>query len=112
MPVLCYRKKLKIDTYEENLSFAFNCAYDDDYFIVLKDCVPNDFESCNIRISIDEATDKLNNDILMEYTNKNGGIRYLAILNYFYDHLPGLYSIKYESSQGDSIYYVSDLKNK
>ena len=34
----------------------------------------------------------------------------MALLNYFNDNIPGLYSIKFESKNGDSIYYVNELK--
>jgi len=48
----------------------------------------------------------------MEYVCKNGGVLCMEILNYFYDNIPQLYSIKFEAKSGDSIFYASELKNK
>lgn len=110
MPVLCYKHKIKIDEYEQKLSFAFNCTYDNECHLKLKDYTPNYFDSGDFRIKIDESINKLNYDILLEYERKNKGVRYLALLNYFNDNIPGLYSIKFESESGESIYYVDELK--
>lgn len=110
MPIICFKQKLKINNYEEIMSFAFNCVYDDYYHLKLKDHNPNYFDSGDYRIKIDEAINNLNINILSKYDKKNNGIRFMALLNYFYDTIPGLYSIKFESKYGDSIYYVSELK--
>lgn len=112
MPILCFRRKLKIKDYEEIISFSFNCIYDDNYHLKLKDYKPNYFDSGDFRAKIDKVVDKLNFDLLTDYENKNGGALSLALLNYFYDNIPELYSIKIESNDGDSIYYIDDLKNK
>jgi hypothetical protein len=112
MPIICFKNKIKINNFEETVSFAFNCIYDNNYHLKLKNYSPNYFDCGDFRIKIDEAINKLNYDILMKYEHKNGGILYMAFLNYFYDEIPSLYSIKFESTSGDSIYYVNELKNK
>lgn len=112
MPIICFKKKIKIDDYEELISFAFNCVYDENYHLKLKDCITNYFDSGDFRIKIDDAINKLNYNILMEYDRKNGGVLLMALLNYFYDNIPELYSLKFESEYGDSIYYINELKNK
>lgn len=112
MPVICFKKKIKIDDYEESISFAFNCIYDENYHLKLKDCISNYFDSGDFRIKIDNAISNLNYELLKEYDQKNGGVRFLGILNYFYDKIPELYSIKFEAEAGDSIYYVSELKTR
>ena len=109
MPILCYKEKLKINGIEENISFAFNCIYDNQYHLKLKDYIPDYFDSGDFRIKIENAINRLNYDLLMEYENKNGGVLYMAFLNYFYDNIPELYSLKFESEYGDSIYYVNEL---
>lgn len=112
MPILCFKERLKINNQEETISLAFNCIYNNNYHLKLKDCIPNYFDSGDFRIKIEEAIANLNYELLREYEQKNGEIYFLGILNYFYDNIPGLYSIKFESKSGDSIYYVSDLKNR
>lgn len=109
MPIICFKKKIKINNYEESISFAFNCIYDENYHLKLKDYIPNHFDSGDFRIKIDDAINKLNYDILREYERKNGGVLHMAFLNYFYDNIPELYSLKFESEYGDSIYYVNEL---
>lgn len=112
MPILCFREKLKINDYEVTISFAFNCIYNNSYHLNLKDCIPNYFDCGDFRIKIEEAISNLSYELLREYEQKNGEVRFLGILNYFYDNIPELYSIKFESETGDSIYYVSELKNR
>lgn len=112
MPIICFREKIKIKGYEETISFAFNCVYDDNYHLELKDYVPNYFDCGDFRIKIEDAISNLTYDLLMEYDRKNAGVLYMGILNYFYDTIPGLYSIKFESNYGDSIYYVNELKKE
>lgn len=112
MPILCFREKLKIKDYEETISFAFNCVYNNDYHLKVKDSIPNYFDSGDFRIKIKDAITNLNYKLLSDYERKNGDVYFLGVLNYFYDNIPELYSIKFESKSGDSIYYVSDLKNR
>lgn len=112
MPILCFKDKIQLKEYEETVSFAFNCVYDDNYHLKLKDYNPNNFDSGDFRIKINDAISKLNTDLLIEYEYKNGGVRLMALLNYFYDRIPELYSIKFESESGDSIYYVNELKKQ
>ena len=110
MPILCFKKRLKINNYEEIISSAFNCFYDDNYHLKLNNTQKN-FDSGDFRIKIDKTINNLNNDLLLQYETKNNGVRYMALLNYFFDNIPELYSIKFESEQGDSIYYTNELKN-
>jgi hypothetical protein len=112
MPIICFKQKIQLRGYNENVSFAFNCEYDENFHLKLKDYNPNYFDSGDFRIKIDDAITNLNEDLLLEYENKNNGVFYLALLEYFYDTILGLYSIKFESSSGDSIYYVSEIKDK
>ena len=110
MPVLCYNNKIKIDGYEENISIAFNCEYDDENHLKLKNYTPNNFDSGDFRLKIDETAKKFSKELLKKYDEKNNGVLYLAILNYFLDEIPSIYSMKFESFDGCSIYYRSDLK--
>ena len=48
----------------------------------------------------------------MQYSNKNGRVLFMDVLNYFHDNIQELYSLKFESNYGDSIYYVDELKIK
>ena len=88
MPIICFREKIKINDLEETLSFAFNCYYDDNNHLKLKDYNPNYFDSGDMRIKINEVIKKLNHETLMDYDKKNKGVLYLAILNYFHDNIP------------------------
>ena len=92
------------------MSFAFNCIYDENYHLKLKDYNPDYFDSGDYRLKLEEAINKLEYDLILKYDRKNNDVRHIALLNYFSDKLPGLYSIKFESISGDSIYYVSELK--
>ena len=55
MPIICFKNKLKINNIEETISFAFNCIYDNNYHLNLKDYIPNYFDSGDFRIKIDNA---------------------------------------------------------
>ena len=110
MPIICFKKKVEVNDYKESISFAFNCIYDENYHLKLEDYMPGNFDCGDFRIKIDDAVNKLNYDTLMEYERKNGGVLFLAFLNYFHDNIPELYSLKFESENGDSIYYVAELK--
>ena len=112
MPIICFKNKIKINNYEQSISFAFNCIYDDNYHLKLKDYIPNYFDSGDFRIKIENTIKNLNHNILKEYDKKNNGVLYMALLNYFYDNIPELYSLRFESKYGESIYYVNELKNK
>lgn len=112
MPILCYKKNVKLNNYQETISFAFNCVYDNNYHLKLSDYIPSNFDSGDFRIKIDDAISNLTGERLLEYEHKNNGVWHMALLNYFYDNIPGLYSIKFESESGDSIYYVSELKSE
>lgn len=110
MPIICYKNKLKIDNYEEKISIAFNCEYDNDNHLVLKNYIPIYFDCGDFRTKIENAIKKLNKKILNEYDKKNKGVLYLGILNYFLDEIPSIYSIKFESEDGDSIYYADEIR--
>ena len=110
MPIICFKNNFKINNIEETISFAFNCEYDDNYHLKLKDYTPNYFDCGDFRIKIEDTISKLTYELLMEYDHKNGGVLNLAYLDYFYDNIPELYSLKFESKSGDSIYYVNELK--
>jgi len=109
MAIICYRKNIKVNQYEETISFAFNCIYDNNYHLKLKDCNSNNFDSGDFRTKLDDAISKLNSSIINNYIQKNNGVQYLGLLNYFCDEVHGLYSIKFESENGDSIYYADEL---
>ena len=111
MPIICFKKRLKLNNYDDILSFAFNCIYDKNYHLKLKDYKPNYFDCGDFRIKIEQTLNKLDNDLLKEYLHKNKEVLYISLLNYFYDNIPELYSIKFESEDGDSIYYVKELLN-
>ena len=112
MPIICYKNKLKIDNYEEKISIAFNCKYDNNNHLKLKNYIPNYFDSGDFRTKIEEAINKLNSNMLKEYKKRNNDILYLSIVNYFIDEIPSIYSIKFESEDSESIYYTDELKKK
>lgn len=112
MPIIAYKTEINVKGYAENICVAFNCEYDQNKLLKLKDYEPNNFDSGDFRIKIGEISEKLSQDVLKQYENKNDGVRFLAILNYFIDNIPSLYSIKFESNSGISIYYASEIKNK
>lgn len=69
---MCFKKNIKLDSYEENISFAFNCSYDEN--LHLHDSFNNHFDSGDIRIKIDEAVEYLTKEKLLEFEKKNNGI--------------------------------------
>ena len=69
---MCFKKNIKLDSYEENISFAFNCSYDDS--LHLHDSLNNHFDSGDIRIKIDDAIEYLTKEILLEFEKKNNGV--------------------------------------
>ena len=105
MPVIIYKEKLK----NEDLYFAFDCAYHKKGGLYLKNTDSNYFDSGDFRIKIKGAIDKFDDEILEKYMKSNKGVYYLAILNYFLDEIPSIYSIKFSSNTSESIYYPSDL---
>ena len=109
MPVIIYKKDLEV--LGQRLCFAFDCEYDkNNCFLKLKNCTPNYFDSGDFGIKIEEAINELNEEKINFYSEKNNGVLYLGILDYFVERIPGLYSIKFESKNDDSIYYSNELK--
>lgn len=106
MPVIIYKEKLR----DEVLYFAFDCAYHENGGLYLKNMEHCYFDSGDFSIKIKDAINNFNNEILEKYMNANKRIYYLAILNYFLDEIPSIYSIKFVSETDESIYYPSDLK--
>ena len=51
MPIICFRKKLKINNYEETISLAFNCVYDENNHLKFNNTL-NSFDSGDMRIKI------------------------------------------------------------
>jgi len=110
LPIIVYKKEIQVDDYKENIHIAFDCGYDEFGHLYLKNYEPNYFDSGDFRLKIDETAKKFSKELLKKYDEKNNGVLYLAILNYFLDEIPSIYSIKFESFDGCSIYYRSDLK--
>lgn len=111
MPMIAFKNKIKHGKSEENICVAFNCEYENDGFLKLKNFYPSDFDCGDYRIKIEEAIEKFDSKKQMDYENKNNGVYSLAVLNYFLDEIPSIYSIKFESETSESIYY-SDEFNK
>ena len=107
MPVIIYKTRINGD----ELDIAFDCKYNKNNALKLKNHKPNYFDSGDFRIKVEEASKKLNENILNEYIDKNHGVYCLAILNYFLDEIPSIYSIKFKHCESESIYYSSELKN-
>ena len=105
MPVIIYKEKIK----DEELYFAFDCAYHENGGLYLKNMEPSYFDSGDFRLKIEEAVNNFSDEILEKYMKVNKGVYYLAILNYFVDEIPSIYSIKFVSETSESIYYPSDL---
>jgi hypothetical protein len=110
MPIIAFKEKLKHGLGEENICIAFNCEYDLRGRLQLKDYHLSQFDSGDFKICIEAAIKKLNANIVKEYEEKNNGIYCLAILNYFVDEIPSIYSIKFESDSSTSIFYADELK--
>lgn len=110
MPIIAFKEKLKHGLKEENICIAFNCEYNPEGCLQLKDYQPNQFDFGDFEIYIKAAIKKLNPNVVKKYEEKNNGIYCLAILNYFVDEIPGIYSIKFESDSSTSIFYADELK--
>lgn len=111
MPIITYKNKLKFKNYEQNICISFDCIYDKNNHLCIKDYKPSYFDSGDFRIKTDEAIKNFSNKTLEKYEKKNNGVFFLAILNYFLDEIPSIYSIKFESDTSEDIYYPSDLTN-
>ena len=106
MPVIVYKKKLEVNGNIENISIAFNTKQTESG-LVLKDYEPNYFDSGDFRLKIDELCNNFKGDILNKYLENK--IYCLGIVKYFYDNLPCIFSIKFESDNDETIYYKDDL---
>lgn len=111
MPIIAFKNKIKHGKSEEKITIAFNCEYENGNLLMLKNYFPNDFDCGDFRNKIEESIKRFNSKVQEEYENRNNGIYYLAVLNYFLDEIPSIYSIKFESENSESIYY-SDEFNK
>ena len=111
MPMIAFKNKLKHGKSEERICISFNCEYENNGLLKLKNFYPSDFDSGDFRFNIEEAINKFDSIKQEEYENKNNGVYSLAVLNYFLDEIPSIYSIKFESDSSESIYY-SDEFNK
>lgn len=110
MPIIAFKEKLKHGSKEENICVAFNCEYNPEGCLKLKDYNPSDFDGDDFKIYIETAIKKLNPNIVKKYQEKNNQVYCLAILNYFVDEIPSIYSIKFESDSSTSIFYADELK--
>ncbi len=110
MPMLIYKEKLNNDFHNEEVHLAFNCKYTKNGSLKLKDYEPNYFDSGDFRIKVKEVIHNLNVLTFKKYKSQNNGIYYLALLNYFVDQIPSLYSIKFVSNTSESIYYKDEIK--
>ena len=102
MPVIIFNDKLN----DQKISVAFNCKYSKDSLMIKGG---NHFECGTYKAKIKEAIKNFDEDLLEEYKSKNNDIACLAILNYFVDKIPDLYSIKFEDNSEESIYYADEL---
>ena len=78
MPIICFREKIKIKHYEAIVSFAFNCIYDDNYHLKLRDYVPNYFDSGDFRNLIEKTFDNFTASSLMSTSADNGSTYIVA----------------------------------
>jgi len=106
MPIIVYKKKIEINNRVENISIAFNTKQTE-HGLVLKDFEPNYFDSGDFRIKIDELCNNFKGDVLNKYLENK--IYCLGIVRYFYDNMPCIFSIKFESENDETIYYKDDL---
>ena len=108
MPVIVYKKKLEVNGNIENISIAFNTKQTESG-LVLKDYEPNYFDSGDFRIKIDELCNNFKGDILNKYLDEMLRDGLIDEVKYFYDNLPCIFSIKFESDNDETIYYKDDL---
>lgn len=110
MPVIIYKQRLKHKDVEENISIAFDCKYSEEGGLKLKNFNPDYFDCGDFGIKIEEAIKKFNEDIFEEYKKRNKGIYCLAIVNYLIDEIPGIYSVKFEGKNDETIYYADEIE--
>lgn len=106
MPVIVYKRKLKVYKDILNISIAFNTKQTN-CGLELKDYEPNYFDSGDFGIKIDELCENFKDDIFEEYM-KNP-VFYMGIVKYFFDNIPSIFSIKFERPRSETIYYKDDL---
>lgn len=115
MPIIVYNNKLKNHIKKdrtENISFAFDCAYNEKNYLTLKNFEPNYFDFDSWKFKIEEAIAKFDEKLQKEYEEKNEGVYYLGVLDYFSTEIPSLYSLKFIDEIGETIYYTNELKKK
>ncbi len=110
MPMIMYKEKIKYNSTNDNITIAFDCEYDDDYHLKLKNFEPNYFDSGDYRIKIEKVARKFDSKIMEQYRKKCHGVDFLAISKYFIDEIPAIYSIKFESVDSESIYYSDEIR--
>ena len=106
MPVVVYKKELKVHDEILNISIAFNTKQTN-FGLELKDYEPKYFDSGDFRIKIDELCNNFTGEVLDKYMENP--IYFMGIVKYFYDNLPSIFSIKFESNSSETIYYKDDL---
>lgn len=102
MPMIVFKDKLN----DQNVDIAFDCKYSKGSLIVKSG---EDFDCGTYKTKIKEAISDFNNELFEDYKAHNNDIACLAILNYFTDKIPELYSIKFEDNSEESIYYKDEL---
>ncbi len=102
MPMIIFKDKLN----DQKISIAFNCEYDDN---TLKIEDGNHFDFGNYKTKIKEAISNFDGELFEDYKAHNNDVACLAILDYFTDKIPDLYSIKFEDDSEESIYYADEL---
>jgi len=110
MPVIVYKQELKFDNITEKVHIAFDCEYTSYGSLKIKNFEPDYFDSGDFRIKIEEVIKKFDVEILNKYLKKNNDVYYLAILNYFVNEIPSIYSIKFVNENDETIYYASEIK--
>lgn len=91
---------------DQNIDLAFDLKYNKDS-LVFKNNKSFDFKTYKDKIQ--NTIKKFDNELFKKYKSKNNDIACLAILNYFTDEIPELYSIKFEDNSEESIYYKDEL---
>ena len=105
MPMIVFKNKYK----DYDLFFGFNCEYDDNYTLKLKDIEPNDFDIKDYRQKIENAINNLNDTTLKPYLNEIS-VYLVALYKYLLTSIPSIYSIKFNTDNNENIFYTDEIK--
>lgn len=103
MPIIVFKDKLN----DQKIDIAFNCEYEDGSLVL--ESSEEHFDCGTYKTKIKEAIDNFSDELFEDYKAHNDDIACLAILDYFTDKIPDIYSIKFIDDEEESVYYTDEL---